>query len=99
MSDHLHIRLETAATAMEAREWPGAISLLVGALAEIDGGDQPSAEAMTRMLLAQSFASVGSLRDAMSQVADALEAAERSEDRDLIHRCIALRASLSVLER
>jgi hypothetical protein len=99
MRDSLHLHLESATAAMEVEEWPGAIALLVSALAELDGRDEHLAEATTRMLLAQSLASAGSLPDALQQVADAQSAAERADDRDLIHRCMALAASLRVLQR
>lgn len=99
MRDTLHLHLESATTAMEAGEWPGAIALLVSALAELEGHEEHAAEATTRMLLAQSLASAGRLADAIAQVAEAQMAAERADDRDLVHRCMALAASLHVLGR
>lgn len=90
----IEARLESVAEAMEAEDFPFAMGLLVGLLGELDGAGLPSVEAKARAFLAQALASTGEMDAALDQAGRALAAAERTDHHDVIHRCMALLASL-----
>ena len=98
--DALHVQLEGAVEQMEAQRWTDAAALLLGLLAGVradrpaDGRLEPVASA----LLAQVFAELGDLDGARRQAAEAVAAAGRCGDRDTVHRCLALLASLDLLD-
>jgi Flp pilus assembly protein TadD len=90
-------RLESATERMEAGDFATAIGLLVPVLHDIEGASLESVEAMARSLLAQALASTDQLDGARDQIGKAMKVAHASGDRDVIHRCMALAASLRIL--
>lgn len=93
----LEARLASAADAMEAEGWSDAIGLLVGILADVEGRALHLVEATTRAMLAQALASTGPMEAALEQASLAIAAAENTDHRDVIHRCLALRESLRII--
>jgi hypothetical protein len=87
-------QIESAAEAMEGGDYAGAVGLLVNLLSELGGLGSEPMEATARLLLAQSLASLDDMTGAQAQAAHALRIAERLDDRDLSHRCLALVESL-----
>ncbi len=98
MSKDQTATLEAAIAAMERGNHRDAIALLLVLLAE-----GPRArlglrqEAVVRALLTQCLVQVQELDGATEQGKAALDIAEQSNDRDTIHRCMALLASLRIL--
>jgi thioredoxin-like negative regulator of GroEL len=87
----------SAAEAMEQEDWTGAMALLVALLGELEPG-QEALEATSRALLAQCLVMTEDLAAARAQAQQAQRAAEQSGRRDVIHRCMALVASLNIME-
>ena len=88
----------TAATeAMEAKQWRPAISLLVDLLSRL-APDSMSMESAVRVLLAQALHSSGETSRALEQARAALSVAEQTDDRGLIWKCMALIASMEIID-
>lgn len=88
----------TAATeAMEAEQWRPAISLLVDLLSRLSPSST-GLESAVRVLLAQALHSSGESPRAMEQARAALALAEQTDDRGLIWKCMALIASMEIID-
>ncbi len=88
----------TAATqAMEAKQWRPAIALLVELLPRLTP-DSMSTESAVRVLLAQALHSSGETTRALEQARAALTVAEQTDDRGLIWKCMALIASMEIID-
>ncbi len=88
----------TAATeAMEAEQWRTAISLLVELLSRLTPASE-TMESAVRVLLAQALHGSGESVRAMEQARAALVVAEKTNDRGLIWKCMALIASMEIIE-
>lgn len=94
--------LESALTAaialVESGELPAARRLLVAAEGAAGALDQPKALALSLSLLAQLDGQEADLDGAIRRAGAALSAAARTDDRELIHRCMALESSLRLLK-
>jgi hypothetical protein len=88
-----------AVSALEAREWTRGVSLLVAILDDISGFDLPHLESTVRALLAQALHEMGQPDEGEAQARAALAAAERTDDRALIHRNMALVDTFRLLAR
>lgn len=97
MSARVAPQLDAAVTAMEAGAHREAAALLI---ARLGSGAVASEEegVLVRALLAQSFVQLGELDGARDQARAALALAERTDDRDTIHRCMALLASIELID-
>jgi hypothetical protein len=91
--------LSVAVTALEARDWIHGVSLLVAVLDDIDGFELPRVESTARALLAQALHEMGQPDEGEVQARAALAAAERTDDRALIHRNMALVETFALLAR
>ena len=91
--------LELAAAALERQDWTRGVSLLVALLDRIDGQQAWIVEATARGLLAQALHEMGPPEDGFAQAKAALAAAESTDERSLIHRCMALVETFHVLNR
>jgi hypothetical protein len=98
--DALQVHLEGAVELMEAGRWTDAAALLLGLLATArsDPATDPRLEPVAGALMAQVLAERGELDAARRQAAEAVAAAGRCGDRDTVHRCLALLASLDLLD-
>lgn len=93
-----HSEQITAATqAMEAKQWRPAIALLVELLPRLTP-DSMSTESAVRVLLAQALHSSGETARALEQARAALTVAEQTNDRGLIWKCMALIASMEIID-
>ncbi|MFT5681256.1 MAG: hypothetical protein ACI8RZ_002162 [Myxococcota bacterium] len=90
-------QINAAMEAMEAGQWSPAISLLVGLLPHLTL-DEACTESAVRLLLAQSLHSSGEPGRALQQARTALSVAERTDDRGLIWKCMALIASMQIID-
>jgi len=89
--------LQAAVTALEAQEFTRGVSLLVALLDDIDGRGSHAVEATSRALLAQALHQMGQPDAGLTQARAALDAAGHTNDRALIHRCMALVETFRIL--
>ena len=87
-------QIAAAVEAMDRAEWTSAIALLIGLLPV----DEPQVESTVRMLLAQALHTTGEEERARKQARQALTVAERTDDRGLIWKCMALLASMEIID-
>ena len=90
-------QIQAAVEAMEQAEWESAVSLLIGVLPAAEQAG-PRQESTVRLLLAQAMHSGGQQVRALQQARSALGAAEQTDDRGLIWKCMALLASMEIIE-
>jgi thioredoxin-like negative regulator of GroEL len=95
MSNRVDPRIDAAVGAMERGAHQDAAALLIGLLGGGPSTDQR--EALVRALLAQTFVQLDELDGALEQARAALAAAQSTADRDTIHRCMALLASVELI--
>jgi hypothetical protein len=95
---NLESALSAAVGLVEAGELGAARSLLMAAERAADALEQPRALAVCLSLLAQLDGVDADLDGAIRRAGAALEAAARTDDRELIHRCMALESSLRLLK-
>ena len=91
--------LELAAAAMEERDFEGGLGLLVPLLDGSVTEEQPGVEATARALMAQALFELGDTEAGLAQAEAALEAAGRTNQRALIHGCMALVETFRVLRK
>lgn len=95
--ERLQSRFDAAVEILEAEQHAEGMHLLLGLIAEAEAGDFHRLEALSRALLTQSLMQTGQEDEALAQADAAFAAAEQSNDRDTIHRCMALRHTVRVL--
>lgn len=95
----LQSRFDAAVEVLEAGQHTEGMHLLLGLIAEAQAGSFHRLEALSRALLTQALMQTGQEDEALEQVEAAFAAAEQSNDRDTIHRCMALRHTVQVLTR
>lgn len=95
--DRLQSRFDAAVEALEAQDWTGGMNLLLGLITGARAAEDHRLEALSRALLTQCLMETGQEGEAIKQVEEAFAAAEQSNDRDTIHRCMALRHTVMVL--
>lgn len=91
--------IELAANAMEARDFTGGMGLLVPLLDRATAESEWGAAATARALMAQALFELGDLEAGLAQAEAALEAASRTEQRALIHGCMALLETFRLLSK
>ncbi len=91
--------LELAAAAMEDRDFEGGLGLLVPLLEKSVSREQPGVEATARALMAQALFELGDTDAGLAQAEAALAAASRTNQRTLIHGCMALVETFRVLRK
>lgn len=90
-------RLQAAVAALEDEQWRDGASLLISQLDDLVDRGLHAHEATTRALLAQAMHQLGQEREGAAQARAALAAAEQTDDRALIHRCMALVETFRIL--
>ena len=90
-------QINAAVEAMDNAQWESAISLLIRVLPASERSG-PRQESTVRILLAQAIHSDGDQDRAREQARKALQTAERTNDRGLIWKCMALLASMEIIE-
>ena len=91
--------IELAASAMERRDFERGLGLLVPLLDRTGATVEPGVEATARALMAQALYELGDFEDGLGQAEAALEAAGRTNQRELIHGCMALVETFRVLSK
>ena len=94
----LRSALSAAVALVEAGDVEAARGLLIPAEAAAIALDQPKALAVCLSLMAQLHGADNELDGALTKARRALAAAARTDDRELIHRCMALESSLWLLK-
>lgn len=84
---------------MEKRDFEGGLGLLVPLLDHTTAAEQPGVEATARALMAQALHELGDLKSGLHQAEAALEAAGRTDQRALIHGCMALVETFRILAK
>jgi hypothetical protein len=93
----LNARFEAAIEVLERGSWTEGMALLMGIISESSAAGNHRQEALARALLCQALVQTDQLPEAQAQAESAFRAAELSNHRDTIHRCMALRHTLRVL--
>jgi len=93
----LNARFEAAVEVLERGSWSEGMALLMGIITQSNAAGAHRLEALARALLCQALVQTDQLSEAHAQAESAFRAAELSNDRDTIHRCMALRHTLRVL--
>lgn len=88
--------IDAAVEAMEAGHWTSAVALLIGLLSRAEA--DPGCVATLRLLLAQALHESGEPHRAILQARQALKSAEQTDDRGLIWKCMALIASINIID-
>jgi len=96
-SPDLSARFEAAVEVLESGGWSEGMALLMNIITEANTSGAHRLEALARALLCQALVQTDQLPEAHAQAESAFRAAELSNDRDTIHRCMALRHTLRVL--
>ncbi len=96
-ADALQSRFDTAVEVLEREEWSEGMALLLGLIGDSEAGGHHQLEALSRALLTQALMNTGQETEAVLQADAAFAAAEQSNDRGTIHRCMALRHTVKVL--
>lgn len=94
--NELH-QIKVAVEAMDNAQWESAISILIRMLSDAERAG-PRLESIVRILLAQAMHSDGDQARALQQARKALQTAERTDDRGLIWKCMALLTSMEIIE-
>ena len=89
--------IELAASALEKRDFERGLGLLVPLLDRSVAAIEPSVEATARALMAQALYELGDMEAGRDQAEAALESAGRTDQRALIHGCMALVETFRVL--